>query len=313
MSQRSNGKPNMTPTRTILAATALLSSGVAFPHFALAQDIERGATGSVIVGTISAGEVDLGQGDTISSSRTVVGMNLGWSTDTLNYGVDILAGRTSYEFGSRFLGRQTLDVDEIQIAVPLSFGVGDRGRVFLSPNLTFHGEDGTSFEDGTSYGLIGGVGWQVSPTLFIGPGIGIASSLVEDDDPSVFPFIVLDWKIAEQWTLSTGSGFAASRGPGLRLAYAPSESWEFGIEARLEEFEFKLDEGSTFSDGVGRDSSTPILVTGRYQPRENVTISGFVGASVGGSLTLFDETGEEVYEEDYETAPLLGIAATIAF
>ncbi len=293
---------------TLLTTTALLTQA------AHAQDVADGGSSSLVVATIVADEVDLGDDDTVRSSRSVIGASFDWSTGSdLSLGVEILGGRTSYEFSSLLLGDTDLDVDEFSVALPVSFGLGESGRIFLSPSLTFQGEDSVSFNDGVSYGLIAGIGWQISPTLFIGPGIGVASTLVEDDDAAVFPFLVLDWQITDQWSLGTGSGFAASRGPGLRLAYKPNANWELGVEARLEEFEFSLDDESSIPNGVGRDSSTPVFLTARYQPSDNLALSGFVGASAGGSLEFFDEDGRRIFDEDYDTAPLLGFAVTFSF
>lgn len=296
---------------TVILAAAGLAAEVGS---ARAQSFEAGFSSDATLAAIGSGESDLGSDDTIQFSRAVVGASTTWtSTPQLSFGAEVLLGRTSYEFDTLFLGDQTVDVDEFSIGLPISFDVGGGARAFFTPSLTFQGEDGVSFGDGASFSLLGGVGWQVSPNLFIGPGLGIAETLVTDDDPSIFPFLIIDWQFTEEWSISTGPGFAASRGPGLRLSYEPNNNWEFGVEARLEEFEFQLDDRSPITNGVGRDSSIPVIFLAQYKPNDRVTLSGFAGAATGGSLELFDQAGTKVFDEDYDTAPLFGLAASIAF
>lgn len=297
------------------SAALLAAAGIYVTASAVAaQDFPQTLSGDVTFAIIGSGESDLGESDTIEFSRTVVGGSVNWAnTPELSFGAEILLGRTSYDFDTSFLGSQDLDIDELSLSFPVSFAAGDRARVFVTPSVTFNGEDGVSFNDGSYYSLVAGVGWQVSPTLFIGPGLGVADSLVEGDGTSVFPFFVVDWQFADQWSLTTGSGFAASRGPGLRVAYEPNDKWELSLEARVEEFEFQLDDSNPVSNGSGRDNSIPIVFIAQYKPTDRVSLSGFVGVSTGGSLEVFNESGTKVFDEDYVTAPLFGISASFSF
>jgi len=295
---------------TCLSLTGLCAS----LSLASAQDLNPNLTGSATFAYIGSGETDLGDNDTIESARTVVGARVDWvDTPDLRFGAEFQFGQTSYSFDSAFLGRGDLDVDEFSLSFPVSIAAGERARIFVTPSVTFNGEDGVSFSDGSYFSLIGGIGWQLSPTLFIGPGLGVAESLVDGDGASVFPFLVVDWQFADQWSLTTGSGFAASRGPGLRVAYEPNDKWELSLEARLEEFEFRLDDSNPISNGVGRDNSVPVVFIAQYKPSERVSLSGFAGVSTGGSLEVFNDRGSKVFDEDYDTAPLFGIAASFSF
>jgi len=301
----------MATSRTLILTMAAVC-GLSQP--AIAQSALNYASGSGTIATIGSGEADLGTNNTIEWSRTVAVAEAEWrSASAFSLGTSVLVGRTAYTFGSALQGSRDLDIDEFSLSVPISFSVGETGRAFIIPGVTYHGESGVSFSDGASYSLIGGVGWQVSPTLFIGPGVGVATSLIEGEDASVFPFLLLDWRFAPSWSLSTGSGFAASRGPGLRLAYNPSSEWEFGLEARLEEYEFRLDDQANAVDGAGREGFTQALLTARYSPNESVSITGFIGAGFGGSLEFFNSAGTRVFDQEFDTVPLVGIAARLAF
>jgi hypothetical protein len=112
---------------------------------------------------------------------------------------------------------------------------------------------------------------------------------------------------------STGSGFAASRGPDQRVAYEASDSWEIGLEARYEEFEFRLADDNDAPGGTGIDRSIPVVLTSRWSPSESITLSGFVGAAFGGQFTLEDEKGHEVSRSTYDPAPIFDVPAGFEF
>lgn len=301
-------------TNTTITSLTLAAGAWACVSAASAQELASALSGGVTAAFIGSGESDLGPNDTIEFSRSVLGANVNWAnTPELGFGAETLLGRTSYTFDTQFLGSQDLDIDEFSLAFPVRIAAGERARVFITPSVTFNGEDGVSFSDGSFYSLVGGIGWQLSPRLFIGPGLGVAETLVEDDGTSVFPFLVVDWQFADQWSLTTGSGFAASRGPGLRLAYEPNDTWEISLEARLEEFEFQLDDRNPISNGAGRDNSVPVVLIAQYKPSDRVTLSGFAGVATGGSLELFDADGRKVFDEDYDTTSLFGLAASFSF
>ena len=164
------------------------------------------------------------------------------------------------------------------------------------------------------YGAIGAVAWQASPNLLIGPGVGVFSTFEgSKDDFSLFPFLVLEWNFRDDWTLSTGSGSIASHGPNLRLAYQANDALEFGMEAGYETFEFRLNDDHQVSGGIGKESHVPVAFTATYAPTESLTISGSIGASLMGNLQFNDRNGNEVYNKDYDIAPIFGLKASLKF
>jgi hypothetical protein len=113
--------------------------------------------------------------------------------------------------------------------------------------------------------------------------------------------------------LSTGSGIAATQGPGLNLGYAYSDALRIGLEARLERSEFRLDSDGLAPGGVGEDRNIPVVLTLDYAPNPGVSVSGFVGAAFDGELILDDETGARVSKQGYDTAPVAGMAVRLRF
>ncbi|MEM8571683.1 MAG: hypothetical protein AAGG56_12355 [Pseudomonadota bacterium] len=284
-----------------------------FAASAYAQEAPQGASFRVVGAAIGSGETDLGDDASLQWTRSIVGAEFLWTRSPRNsYGAELLLGRTRYEFDATLLGDTDLDVDEAQLSFPIRLPIGEHAGAYIAPQIQFAGEESVSFDDGATYGAITGIAWQLSPDLLVGPGLGITTTL-KDGGLDVFPFLVVDWAFADRWSLSTGSGFAASRGPGLRVAYKPRDDLEFGLEARYEEFEFRLNEDHDLANGVGTDTSIPAVLTARYEPNDTLRVSGFAGAAFGGSLSFEDESGDKIFDEDYDVVPIFGFSASLRF
>ena len=300
---------------TTISPLKLATSWTAFALLATqacAQETRTGFFYGLTGAVIFSGETDMGSSEQIQSTRTVLQGEIIKPKDPYNsIGADILIGRTQYTFGQSLGPDSDLDIDELQISVPIHFTVGQRGGAFVAPNISYAGENGVDFDEGATSGLIAGLAWQLSPNLMIGPGLGLQTTLQDDID--IFPFVVVDWKISDRWSLSTGSGFAASRGPGLRVAYQHNDTIEFGLEGRYEEFEFRLNKDHSVSNGYGTDSHTAVVLTGKYSPNERLTVTGFAGAALNGNISFTNQSGVEVSSKDYDTTPIFGVSARLKF
>ena len=101
-----------------------------------------------------------------------------------------------------------------------------------------------------------GVSWRINDRLTIGPGIGVISEI--EDSPTVFPVLLIDWKITESLVLATGSGVGATLGPGLVLRYMATDKWSFYLGGRYEKLRFRLNADGPSPTGVGEDKSFPL-------------------------------------------------------
>jgi hypothetical protein len=174
--------------------------------------------------------------------------------------------------------------------------------MFVVPALQMDGESGA--DDTTTYGLYAAAAWRVRENLTIGPGFGVFTRL--EDSARFFPILAIDWDFKERWNLSTGSGLAASRGPGLTLKYQLNEDWSLGVAGRYEDIEFRLGDKGPVPGGVGRDLSVPVLFLATLKPDPKLKFSVFVGVELFGTLKLKDPAGHVLEESDYDPAPLFG-------
>lgn len=293
----------------------LVAAGLAcaVPDAALSQPLDlppwaRQARGLVTV----TGDADLDGGGSFSSARWFVdGGVVRMTSPRRSLGVTVGIGQSLYDFSERGLSAD-IDINELTLAAPLRFAAGNAASVFAVPSLQYAGEAGVDAADGLTYGLLAGLSWRVSPGFSIGPGFGAFSA--HDGDVEAFPILVIDWDITDRLSLSTGSGLAATRGPGLSLTYAATRAWSVGITARSETFEFRLDDAdAAFPDAVGIDRSVPVVVSASYAPNPALRLTAFAGAATGGEVEFQDEDGNRLAREDYDPAALFGVAFTLRF
>lgn len=258
------------------------------------------------------GDADLSGGGNVSATRSVVNLGALYSFSSGNSaGISLSYGHQSYDF-SRGAAPLWGNIRGVALSVPMRFEMDNGARVFLAPQVRRAYEGSSSSSDSTTYGLFAGASWQVSDQLRIGPAFGAFSEL-EGDDFEVFPAVIVDWNITDRWTLSTGSGIAATQGPGLRLSYAYSDALNFGLNGRLESSEFRLDSSGLAPGGVGEDTSMPVVLSVDYAPNPGLAISGFVGAAFDGELTVDDAAGARVSKQSYDTAPVAGLSVRLRF
>lgn len=222
-------------------------------------------------------------------------------------GVSLGYGEDDYDF-SGSAGFGGLDpwgrVRDLRVSAPIQYVLNDAWTLYGIPSLRFNAESGASLGDGQTAGLLAGAAYRVSESLTIGPGLGVFSEL--EDDASVFPILIIDWKITDSLSLETGRGFAASRGPGLQLRWAYSPSWQFALGGRYERIQFRLDDDGVAADGVGEDTAVPLFALAEFALSPDAKFSIFGGAEVGGSLRLEDASGRRVSESDLSSAPFFG-------
>jgi hypothetical protein len=177
--------------------------------------------------------------------------------------------------------------------------------MFIGALANSSGEEGADFSDTLTYGGLGGVSYQFSETFTASIGV-LAQSRLEDS-AMVIPIPGIDWKISEEWRLSSMNK------PGLSLFYSPSKEWTFSLGATYEGREFRLNDRDAAPEGVGRDRGVPVLLGAEWSPSRRITVGGFVGAYVYRKLRLEDNGGNELSEFEVDPAPTAGLNIKFAF
>lgn len=261
---------------------------------------------------LATAEADIDSGGSFSTSRWYLEPSLSKSFHpAFGYGLSVGVGQTFYDVDGSNGITGSIDVNELTISAPVRFPVSDNSFALFVPSFSYAGEAGADLGDASTWGLLGSVAWRLSPDLVIGPGVGVFTTL--EDDVQVLPFLLINWSITERWSLSTGEGLAASRGPGLTLRYKASDDWTLGLVGRYEEFEFRLDDDHPTPEGTVTDRSIPLVATATWAPSDRVSLTGFAGYSYGGELELYDQSGAKLGRSDYDPAPLYGLVGRVTF
>ncbi len=241
------------------------------------------------------------------------GINYSWDPRHA-IGLTVGGGTSSYEFsGVPTIGGYNpwSDVDEFRLSATARFRITDRVSGFVIPSVRENGEAGASSSDARTWGVYAAAAWWIDESLTIGPGLGVFSRL--DRGTQVFPVLVVDWDINDRWNLSTGRGLAASRGPGLNLSYRANDFWTFSLAGRYEDLEFRLDQSGSAAGGVGRHQAFPLVVMATLNPSASGSVSVFLGAELGGKLTLRNADRETVSSSEYDPALTAGAALNFRF
>ena len=204
------------------------------------------------------------------------------------------------------------NVHTIRLALPIRWQLSENWNFFGVPMVRYIGENGADFGDALSGGIITGVSYRFGERLTLGPGFGYITQI--EDDASIFPVILVDWKLSDNLSLSTGPAVGASLGPGLALNWQVADRLQFTLGARYEKLRFRLDESSRASaGGVGEDRGIPVFGALSYQASDNWRLALLGGVSFGNELLLEDAGGREVIESDYGTQPFVGVNAAFTF
>jgi hypothetical protein len=227
-------------------------------------------------------------------------------------GVALSYGEDQYQFSGNtgFGGLNPWGtIREARIAFPLRYRRSDTWTFYGIPSLRYRAETGAKVSDSDKWGLLLGAAYRFNERLKIGPGVGVFSNI--DDNIDVTPILVIDWKITDTLSLTTGRGIGATRGPGLSLKWTPLERWSFRLSGRREKTSFRLDDNGAVPSGIGTDKSIPLAISASYKPTKAIELHLFGGADFDGNLQLENSDGKQLADSDYDTAPFVGMLITV--
>lgn len=259
-------------------------------------------------------DIDNGGGN-FSAHRFFIQPGITYAPDrTRSFSLVLGYGYDGYEFkGKNGFGllRPWDDIHSLRLSAPVRFTKGRDWSIFLVPTLRITGEKDSDFNDSLTVGGFAGVSYRFSKRFSIGPGLGIISQI--EDDASVFPVLIINWKITDTLSLETGRGFGATLGPGITLKWQITEKWNFALGGRYEKLRFRLNDKAPTPDGIGQDESFPVYggITYNFSPSALITLVG--GIETSGELQLEDKHGNVIEQKKYESAPFFGLSFSNRF
>jgi len=250
-----------------------------------------------------------GTGGSFQADRFFVQAGASYAPDLLR-SVSLALG---YGFdGFRFSGagglaalRPWKTVHTFGASLPGRWGLDERWTLLAIPMARVAAEDGATVKDAWLGGGIVGFTYRFGDRLMLGPGIGVMTEI--EDTPSVFPVLLVEWKITEKLRLATGRGVGATLGPGLALSYAATRKWSFSLGGRYERLRFRLDGDGPSPNGVGEGRSFPLYTSVTYGFFPVWSVSLLAGVQLAEEQRLEGPQGNLIAREFYDPAPFVGL------
>lgn len=193
------------------------------------------------------------------------------------------------------------------LSLPIFYTLGDNWSLGITPAVEFSGESGAEIDESLIYGAVVSMAHPFGKNLYLGLGFGIFDQL---EETAVFPFIVIDWKISQQFRIANPFRAGPAGPAGLELIYAPADNWEFGLGGAYRSYRFRLDDTGAVPNGIGENEFlvTFLRIGTRLGPSLTLDVAG--GALFDGELSIEDADGNGIGDDQYDPAPF--VALTIA-
>ena len=146
--------------------------------------------------------------------------------------------------------------------------------------------------------------------MTIGLGTGVFRQV---DKTKVFPFLLINWKINEKWTLNNPLPAGPSGGAGLELSYALANKWSIAGGAAYRSYRFRLSNSNYTPNGIGQNSFIPVFTRLSYSIDRGTSADLYLAANVGGKLSVTNVNGATPYSTNYQTGLALAFSVTTRF
>lgn len=253
-------------------------------------------------------ETDLDSGGQFEVQRHFLRFDVSRSIDTQwTVGLGLSFDYEIWNF-SNIAGLHSVDLwDEIirpGMSLPIFYAPSRNWHFGLIPSINVSGASGADTSESLSYGTVLSGAYAFGPHLTLGLGAGIFERL---DQFEMFPYVVINWKINQQFRLSNPFPAGPVGPAGMELVYSPVDSMEVGIGGAYRSYRFRLDDSSTVADGIGNMSFwAPFLRVG-WKLGKGYRFDLNTGLLMDGSITIEDADGHELGETDFDDTPFVGV------
>lgn len=203
--------------------------------------------------------------------------------------------------------------DTQRLALNTSFLVhlNDEWTYGIRPYVSSFSESGDINSDTVSYGVsVAAVSHWTSDRHL---GLGIRAAHGIDGETKLLPFVIVNWRFNDQWQIRNPSEPDLIGAAGLELNYQPGERWELSLLGVYHSPDFRLDKNGLAPGGLGEHEGVIALARVNRRWESGLTLKGYLGAVIGGTLEVRDARDRVVARTDYDTAPLAGIALERSF
>ena len=244
------GHAAMSSGRMLLTAILL-----GFVSVVNAQPMVTGATETRFSVTgFNQFKTDLSQGGDFNWYSVDTGLRVRHQLNTaINVGATVSYGyeRWSWQNPAAFGGQAPWSsINTPGVGLSLEYAPTPKFRLGVSPSIEWAGEDGVGTSSSAIYGAVFSATNSFSRDLTLGLGVGVFRELGEN---KVFPFLAINWKINDDWTLKNPLPAGPAGGAGLELAYQINPQWVISAGGAYRNYRFRLNDSGPYAGGVGQN------------------------------------------------------------
>lgn len=226
---------------------------------------------------------------------------------TLNY------DHTDYDFGgaTAFGGRAPWgSVERYGFSLPLSYALQDGWSLGVAPSVDWFGEHGADSGESLSWGGLFTATKRYANGNRLGFGLGAFDRF---EKTSVFPMVLVDWKLTERWKLVNPLPAGPTGPAGLELDYRLDRDWNVGIGAAWRSTRFRLATDNIVANGIGEERGVPVFLRASRNFGKLAALSLYAGVVTNGQLRVEDAAGNTLRRVDLDTAPVVGATFTLRY
>jgi len=201
-------------------------------------------------------------------------------------------------------------VQRYGVSVPLSFGLGDDWSLGLTPSLDGFRANGADMGESVTWGGLVTATKRFDHGNRLGFGMGVFDRL---EETSVFPILLVDWRISDRWRLINPVPAGPTGPAGLELEYRMDNGWDIGVGAAWRNARFRLSEDGDVPNGIGEERGVPVFLRATRALGDEMSLNLYAGLVAAGQLRVEDASGKALSKDDFDTAPLLGATFSARF
>jgi hypothetical protein len=301
--------PRIPLPRCLALTLALAASGLAH-----AQSPSPDWSSFLSITPVHQGKADLDNGGDMASTSLL--LRAGVSTGLRGghrAGVTLNYDYTDYSFGSpaAFGGRAPWgSIERYGFSLPLSYALQDGWSLGVAPSVDWFGERGADRGDSLAWGGLFTATRRYADGNRLGFGFGAFDRF---EKTSVFPLLLVDWKLSQRWKLVNPLPAGPTGPAGLELDYRFDSDWNLGLGAAWRSTRFRLGTQNVVANGIGEERGVPVFLRASRNFGKQAALNLYAGVVTNGQLRVEDAAGNTLRRVDLDTAPVVGATFTLRY
>ncbi len=176
---------------------------------------------------------------------------------------------------------------------------------------------GAKVEDTFHFGLVAGATQVIDEDLTIGVGLGVMTRL--EEDLVLYPVPLVEWRIDDQWRLSTGHVTANASGfedlAGVRLYHATNETTDcyLGLGWQLRQYRMDDDPSDAYPEGAVVDNRLSLYGGAVWKVQHNTVVHLNLGYHLRQEFDAHNVSGPNPADLQTDPAPFVGVGLEYRF